>query len=259
MECEEGVLVWKTPMTLAGLGIDLKELAESRSVKITCFNTCMGNPETRYINKGDFTIIDCYDGSFTKWEVHYLGYINEYSIDVKVCQYQGAPPPTPCHERKTQSECESAGCYWFDDSCHSYPDQQGDDDLTDYDRIQSDLSDVINPIGVQVSAVDGLVRGVSGLISSVAGSLTSQLEGVLTGVTGLIGSLDTKVSGLVEGLTVSLTGGFTGITEQIAGLQFPTIDLIKDAFLDVCADLAAALWDAILDKIEERYPDDDKE
>jgi len=31
------------------------------------------------------------------------------------------PPLIPCEEYQNQQECEAAGCYWYNNSCHTYP------------------------------------------------------------------------------------------------------------------------------------------
>jgi len=30
-------------------------------------------------------------------------------------------PPVKCEDYLTESECVAAGCYWYDDACHSKP------------------------------------------------------------------------------------------------------------------------------------------
>lgn len=236
-ECEEGILNWKSPMTLAGLAIDLKELAEPDAVKISCYHDCMGNAETRRININRYTVIDCYDGSGDKWEVHYLGYNNAYSVDVKVCPFVVEPEPEPP--------------------------EPVPDDLTDYERIKTGTQGIVNNA---VTTLSGYVSNVAGSVGDLHDYAIGRFDGLALGisdlsegVSGWIGDLQTNLTGQISGLSETLTGGFKGISDKLDTMQFPTVDSIKTAFLDVCADLASALWDAILDKIEERYPKDEEE
>lgn len=237
IECEEGVLNWKSPMTLAGLAIDLKELAEPDAVRISAYHACMGNAETQRVNINRFALVECYDGSGDAWELHYVKYNNQYSIDVKVCfipasEPEPEPEPTP-------------------------------DDLIDYARIEgatnSIVTDAAQTLRGYITNVGGGVSDLHSYVTTEFASLTSGLSDLSDGVSGWIGDLQTNLTAQITGVTESLTGGFNDLSDKIDGLKFPTLDSIKEAFLDVCADLAVALWDAILDKIEERYPKDEEE
>jgi hypothetical protein len=35
--------------------------------------------------------------------------------------YKQQPPPKNCAEHTSEIECKAAGCYWYDNSCHSSP------------------------------------------------------------------------------------------------------------------------------------------
>ena len=236
-ECEEGTLNWKSPMTLAGLAIDLKELAEPDGVKISCYHDCMGNAETRRININRYTVIDCYDGSNDKWELHYVEYINEYSVKVKVCPFVAEPEPEPP--------------------------EPVPDDLTDYERIKSGTQGIIN---AAVTTLSGYVSNVAGSVGDLHDYAIGRFGGLGLGISdlsgavgGWIGDLQTNLTDQISGVTEALTGGFKGISDKLDAMEFPSLEGVKAAFLDVCADLAIALWDAILDRIEERYPKDEEE
>lgn len=236
-DCVEGTLNWKSPMTLAGLAIDLKELAEPDAVKISCYNVCMGNAETRRININRYGVIDCYDGSNDKWELHYVEYINAYSVKVKVCPFIGEPEPEPP--------------------------EPVPDDLTDYERIEGGTQGIVN---TAVTGLSGYISNVGGSVGDLHDYVIDRFDGLGLDINGLSGAvnewiedLQTNLTGQISGVTETLTGGFKGISDKLDMMQFPTVDSIKAAFLDVCADLASALWDAILDRIEERYPKDEEE
>lgn len=259
MACTEFELVYGETKTVEGLEVTLYSHPEANFAQVTCHAPCISGGVTNTYNLGTQREVPCDDPSEGYWKITYYRYIATDIVRLIICKEEGTTPPIPCYQHTSQSACESAGCYWYDNACHSYPDQPDNEDLTDYNRIQSDVSDVVEPVAYQVSVIDSLVRGVSNLVSSVEDTLTSQIGGVLSGVTGLIDTLDTKLLGLIDDLSESLIVGLNDIADQITSIEFPTIDSIKEAFLDVCADLATALWDTILDKIEERYPDDDKE
>ncbi len=107
-------------------------------------------------------------------------------------------------------------------------------------------------------AGSSISRDIADVVGQVAANGT--LIGSLTGhIDTTISDLRTGLSNQIAGITDGLAGGFESLGEKIDGLKFPTLDSIKEGFLDVCADLALALWDSILDKIEERYPDDEEE
>lgn len=281
MGCDEGELIWKETIDLEGLGISMHTLAESNFVKLLSANPCFAGGSIDTFNLGSDRRIDCEKASDGYWIVTYLEYINQYKIKVKACFHEGETPPKACYEHTTQSACQSAGCYWYQNSCHSSPEPEEPDDLTDYDRIETGMRDALVPVIAKITGVESLVGGVSDKVSSFGNSLTSQIEEVRDGITGLIdsldtklsgmidgvsetlsnavGALDTKLSGLIDGVSGAMSQGFDDVSNQIGGLKIPTIESIKQGFLDVCSDLALALWDCIIDKIEERYPDDDKE
>ena len=237
VECEEGVLNWKSPMTLAGLAIDLSELAEPDAVKISAYHDCMGNAETQRININRYALVECYDGSGDAWELHYIKYNNQYSVDVKVCFLPASEPePEP---------------------------EPIPDDLTDYARIEGATNTIVSEAAETLRGhISNVAGGVSDLhteITTEFASLTSGLSDLSGSVSGWIGDLQTNLTAQITGVTESLTGGFNTISDKIDGLSIPTLDSIKEVFLDVCADLASSLWDAILNKIEERYPKDEEE
>lgn len=114
--------------------------------------------------------------------------------------------------------------------------------------IAGEVHDAASSISRDITDVAGAVVANGTLIGSLTGDIDTAISDLRMG-------LSNQIGGMVE----TVTGGISELGEKIDGLKFPTIESIKEGFLDTCADLAAALWDAILDKIEERYPDDKEE
>jgi hypothetical protein len=114
--------------------------------------------------------------------------------------------------------------------------------------IAGEVRDAGSALSSDIADVVGQVAANGSLIGSLTGYIDTAISDLRIGLTNQIG-----------GITDGLTGGFDGLREKIDGLEFPSLESIKQAFLDTCADLAVALWDAILDRIEERYPDDEEE
>lgn len=114
--------------------------------------------------------------------------------------------------------------------------------------ITGEVHDEGSSVSRDIADVVGQVAANGTLIRSFTSSIDTTISDLRTG-------LSNQIVGVADGLA----GGFEGIGKKIDGLKIPTLDSIKQGFLDTCADLASALWDAILDKIEERYPIDDEE
>lgn len=236
-ECEEGILNWKSPMTLADLAIDLKELAEPGIVKIGYFHDCIGNEESTRINVGRYSRPECYDGSGVTWELHYVRYINQYSIEVKVCKIEADEPPPP-------------------------PPLPPDEEI-DYEWIEDTTRSIVNvardAVLTGLVGLRGVIDGVKTGIETLIGELVSQISEGFSILEGAIGDLRTALIDDIGGRIDSARDAIGGLSDKIDGLAFPTLEGIKGAFLDVCADLAIALWDSILDKIEERYKETEEE
>lgn len=108
-------------------------------------------------------------------------------------------------------------------------------DLTDYDRIKRGVETVVNESSSEI--IDEILR---------TGEEIANLEGSIE-------VLEVNIIKEVEEGFKGVESRFTKIGDQITGLKFPTIDNIKDMILSITVDLAEAIWDRILDKIEERY------
>lgn len=235
--CTTRALSLGYPKTVQELGISVLGSSYPDRCLIRCANVCFAGSKDLYLDIGETQTVTCDDHLDYYWEVSYIEYFSEYSVRVKVCKITTEEPPEP-----------------------SPPPEVGE---VDYERIERKTAAIVNAsettITDDISEVAGGVSGVHAALNSMNAGLTSQVTDQTTTLTGLIG--DTK-QGLVDqitGLSTSLTGSIQAISDKIDGLTFPTLDSIKGAFLDVCSDLAIALWDAILDKIEERYPKDEEE
>lgn len=113
--------------------------------------------------------------------------------------------------------------------------------VIDYARISEATESIVSEASVKAS--DERAIGIA-----LTNTLNDNLNTAISDLKGEYGTISD-----------SIDGKLAGVKDKIDGLKFPTIDSIRDAFLSVCADLAVALWDAILDKIEERYPKDEEE
>ena len=259
MGCGHGDLDWEEERDFIGLLISLVEKAEPNFIKLRHKNPCIGYTDIRTFNLGTERKIECSGSSGDYWTVEYERYESADTIGLKVCFYEGGGTPTPCSDHQNSSDCLSFGCYWYNGSCHSNPEDQPEEDLTDYQRIKNDVNDAVAPVLTQLTGIERLIADVKSYTTSVYDSLSNEIEGVLGDLTGVINRLDDKLSEEISEVTGAVTNGLESVSDQIAELNFPTLDSIKQAFLDVCFDLAMALWDTILEKIEERYPDDEEE
>jgi len=133
----------------------------------------------------------------------------------------------------------------------------------DYDRIVEGNALIVSTAREALeSEINENQTGISGLgdkVDSATEGLTTGISGVSFTVTDEAGSIKGLIREQIGGITQTLADGIGGLTDRIDGIQFPTLEGIKSAFLDTCGDLASALWDAILDRIEERYPKDNEE
>lgn len=281
MGCSESDLSFADSVTLEGLGVSMEGVAEPNFVKLLSANPCFKGGSIRAFNLGSERKIECDDLSAGYWIVTYVAYINEYNIRVKACFHEGEEGTIPCPNHSTQAACEAAGCFWYNGGCHTNDEEIPIGDDTDYDRIKGDVKDSIAPVLTGIAGVDqgvkdvkalinrvnsgmeslgdNLLGGLTGVISDVGDSLQSSIDGLLGDLTGIIDGIQTYLSNEIAELTGSVTTGFVGLGDKIDGLKFPTLDSIKDVFLDVCEDLATALWNRIIDEIERRYPDDEEE
>jgi len=131
----------------------------------------------------------------------------------------------------------------------------------DYDKIVEGVALLVN--AAHQESMGGIkdnlnaIEGVGDQINDTRTSLSSEISDVSFEVSKTGGTIIGYLHNELKGVSESLTGGISGVSDKIEGLKFPSIEGIKEAFLSVCEDLAQSLWDAILDRIESRYPKDE--
>lgn len=236
-ECHDQVLSLGYGKVMLDLGICVRGSSFPSDCTLLCSNICFAGSAWLEIDINQTMLVTCDDDLSTYWKVTYIEYMSEYAVRVRVCKIttdEEPPEPTPPPVGEV-----------------------------DYDRIESDTAAIVDDaesrINSEVSEVTGAVSGVAADISNMHTGLTGQVTGLTAHVSGLIDDLSEGLGNRIDGMSNALTSGLAALGEKIDGLQFPTLDSIKQGFLDTCADLAIALWDAILDRIEERYPDDEEE
>jgi hypothetical protein len=133
----------------------------------------------------------------------------------------------------------------------------------DYDKIVEGTALIVNTgmlktVG-EINQNQNLINGVQNSVDDMNTGLNSQIEGVGNDITNGIDELSDNINGSIQSHTLSFVKGISDLADRVSSIKVPNIADIKYAFMDVCSDLAKALWDSILAKIEERYPDDDEE
>lgn len=235
--CDVKNLVAGSIKTIEGIGLELQPGATSSDCSIRLTSYCVTWERTKRFSRGSEKIIDYIACPNTVWRIKYVRFVNANSIDVQVCMdvEEDAPPIPPPDEGEP----------------------------IDYEKIEGDTRDIAvaveESIVSEIAEIGGVIAGVATSVTSMNDGLTGQVATFSSEVKGLVGKLSDGLGNKVAGALEAVTGGIMGVSDKIDGLQFPTIENIKDAFLDLCGDLALALWDTILDKIEERYPDDEEE
>lgn len=133
----------------------------------------------------------------------------------------------------------------------------------DYDRIVEGNALIVSAareaLESEINENQDAIDGVSDKVDSATEGLTNTIGDLSFAVTEEAGSIKGLIREQIGGITQAVTDGIDGLADRLDTIQFPTLDGIKGAFLDTCGDLASALWDAILNRIEERYPKDDEE
>lgn len=133
----------------------------------------------------------------------------------------------------------------------------------DYDKIVEGTALIVNTAQISIEGevndnqvdIERVRQQVIDSVAEANANIVSTRDSINDGLESLGSSITDHVTGVIGGVTEKLSE----VVGSIDGLEIPTLTGIKNAFLDVCADLATALWDAILDKIEERYPNDEEE
>lgn len=124
---------------------------------------------------------------------------------------------------------------------------EGEEEEEDDDDMFAELRDIQDHL-------DGTIMSSTAEVIDAIGGSVKAVQGVADDVEAGFAGINEVLSGLGD----AVEQGFSTIGTLIDGLGIPSVADIQKAFLDVCAELAAALWDAILDRIEERYPDDEE-
>lgn len=236
-ECHEQVLSLGYSKVMLDLGISVRGSSFPSDCTLLCSNICFAGSAWLDIDLNQTKLVTCDNDLSTYWKVTYTEYMSEYAVRVRVCKVtddddEPEPTPPPVGE-------------------------------VDYGRIESDTAAIVedaeSSINAEISEASGAVAGVAASLDSAYNALTGQITS-LTGYTeGLIDDLSQGLQNQIGDVLMAITGGISGLSDKLDDMEFPTPESIKAAFLDTCADLAVALWDAILDKIEERYPDDKEE
>lgn len=225
------------PKTVQNLGISVLGSSYPSGCTIRTANVCFSGSQDLQLDLNETRMVTCDDHLDFWWEVSYVEYLSEYAVKIKVCKItsEEEPEPTP-------------------------PPIEGE---VDYERIERETAAIVDTaetsIRTDISNVGGSVGSLRDYVTTGFNGLTSGISGLSGAISGWFEDLQANLTGQISGLSETLTGGFKGISDKLDTMQFPTVDSIKAAFLDVCADLASALWDAILDRIEERYPKDEEE
>ena len=239
--------------------IELHSPPDSDGVKIKVTSSCFLGGRISFYNIGSVREVYCEDGTQAGCKIKYIKRVGDDGVNLEICDGLTPPPAKECSDYTSQSTCEANGCYWYNNACHPNPQDQPPEDLTDYQRIRSDMEDIVSPLVWMIDGVDNLLSDTKSVVDSIYKSLPVEIKGLLSDVTEVVDSLGDKLSLEISNSTGVLTDGLQTVSDEIRSLEFPTVDSIKQAFLDVCFDLAMALWDTILEKIEERYPDDEEE
>lgn len=236
-ECTEQVLSLGYSKVMLGLGISVRGSSFPSECTLLCSNICISGSVWLDIDIGQTVIVTCDDSLSEFWKVTYTEYMSEYAVRVKVC-------------RVTEDEEEDE-------------DPIPDEAEVDYGRIESITADIVDDaetsIKAEISEAAGAVAGVAAALDTVYSALAGQIASLTSYTEGLIDDVSQGLHDQIGGVLEAVTGGISGLSDKLDGMEFPTPESIKQAFLDTCGDLALALWDAILDRIEERYPDDKEE
>lgn len=235
--CSTIVLSLGFPKTVEDLGISVLGSSHPSRCTIRTGNVCFSGTKDLELDLNQTKTVTCDDHLDFWWEVSYIEYRSEYAVEIKVCKMtsEEEPEPTP-------------------------PPLEGE---VDYERIERETAAIVDAAETSIKGdISGVGAGVSGVKVDIGDGITGLKTHVSTQastLSGVIGDLETNLTGQISGVLETLAGGINGISDKLDTMQFPTVDSIKAAFLDTCADLASALWDAILDRIEERYPKDEEE
>lgn len=117
---------------------------------------------------------------------------------------------------------------------------------------------VLKTVG-EINENQNLINGIQNSVNDMNTGLNEQINDVSQTVSNGLDVLENNINGSLGGYARSFAKGLSDIAGRVSAIKVPSIADIKYAFLDVCGDLAVALWEEILDRIEARYPDDKEE
>jgi len=127
----------------------------------------------------------------------------------------------------------------------------------DYHQIKRDTREIVedstDKVVQKIDGLEGLIGTVKDKVNNLKDQISNQSSSFKEITETALNNSFVYLFDHLEYVIKPLDLGLTGISNRIEELEFPTINSIKEAFLDVCEDLAESLWDKILDKIEERY------
>lgn len=237
MGCSTEMVGIGVPIELEGLSVELDRNAEATTCYLKFEHTCLQGGAIRYTNLNREQDLVCDTEPTKGWTFKYTEFVTEFFVMVEICTKDFVEP-----EPEPEPEPE---------------------DLTDYERIANKTKEIVNEsttiLGAAITTMGGGITDIKTLIDDLNTGLTEGIAGLLGDLTEVIDGVYDCISSEISDLSGALSTGFEDIGDKIDELTFPTIDSIKDAFLDVCEELALALWNRIIDIIEERYPDDEEE
>jgi len=143
------------------------------------------------------------------------------------------------------------------------PDEDIGEDVIDYRKIKDDMIDIENDLMGKIKYID-LINDYDAIndkkeVMDKIGAQARDTQDLVNNSANTMYSTYSALDKVVTGLGINILNDVQGLVYKFRDYIPLTPNAIKDTIVDTCADLATALWDAILNKIEERYPDDDEE
>lgn len=236
-ECSSQAVSTGYPRTINDIRIDLSEGAREDECYFACTSDYFSGTAHLYLDVGEKRTVGVSDDLNRVWTVKYEEMLSPYAAMVIVC----------CTVAEEDEEEE----------------QTDDDRDVDYGRIRNDTEEIVEAsesrVNTAVGDVGSAVAGVMAGVNDGFEDVSSLMSEGFSGITGTIGDLKSGLFSEIGSVISTVEDGIGGIGEQISNLEIPGIDDIKQCFLDVCGDLATALWDTILEEIEKRYEDQEEE
>lgn len=121
-----------------------------------------------------------------------------------------APPPPPpevdCEDHTTEDECLAAGCYWYDNSCHSEPEDEMTIEEIDM-FLAKRINDMLRNIGVEIDSyfiteyvarTYVVMRLVDEEVTEIRNFLTKDMKTSLTGMVDAFGTPEALIGFLLD-------------------------------------------------------------